>query len=85
MVAHTACQDGYNLTIARYFGGEEYHRYEYEQWTEHIHIVWNKIQVIVKYNLIDRGLILEKIIQFLCQIKHHGNTHNQHNRKEESA
>ena len=85
MIAHTAGQHGYNLTITRYLGSEKYHRYEYEQWAEHIHIIRNKIQVIVKYDLIDRSLILKKIIQFLCQVKHYGNTHNQHNRKEECA
>ena len=85
MVTHAACQDSYNLTIACYFGRKEYHRNEYEQRTEHIHIIGDKIQVIVKHDLVDRSLILKEIIQFLRQIEHHSNTHNQHNRKEECA
>jgi hypothetical protein len=39
------------------------------------YIIRNKIQVIVKHDLVDRSLILKEIIQFLRQIKYYSNTH----------
>ena len=85
MINYPACQNGNNLTITRYLRGEENHRNEYEQRTEHIHKIWNKIQVIIKDNLPQWRLILKEFVHLLRQVKHHCDTHNQHNRKEECA
>ena len=85
MVAHATGHDGDDLAVARQLRGEENHRDEDEQRTEHIHEVWDEVQVVVKDDLPDRHLILEEVIQLLRQVKHDGNTHNQHNREEECA
>ena len=85
MIRHSTSQNSNNFTISCNLRSKKYDRNEYEQRTEHIHIIRNKIEVIVKYYLIDWCLILKEIIHFLRQIKHHRNTHNQHNRKEECA
>ena len=85
MIGYSTSQYSNNLAISCNLRGKKYDRDEYEQRAEHIHIIRNKIEVIVKYYLIDWRLILKEIIHFFRQIKHHSNTHNQHNRKEESA
>ena len=72
-----------NFTIACQFGCKENHRDKYEQRTEHIGVVGNKRQVIVKYNLFGRHLVLKEIIHFLRQVEDNGNAQNQYNREKE--
>ena len=85
MIANATRQNGNDLAITRQFGCKEDNRDEYEQRTEHIHKIRNKIDVIIKDNFFYRYLILKEIVHFLCQIKYYSNTHDKHNRKEECA
>ena len=57
---------------------EKNNRYENEQRTEHVHIIRQKRDVVVKDNLSQRHLALEEIIHFLCQVKDDGNRQNEH-------
>ena len=85
MVADTTGQDGNNLAITRQLRCEENHRDEDEQRTEHIHEVWDEIEIVVENDLADTNLILEEVVQLLRKVENHRNTHNQHDREEERA
>ena len=85
MITNAASHDGNDLAIARQLRGEEDHRDEDKQRTEHIHEVRDEVQVVVKDDLSYTHLIFKEVVQLLCQVEHHGDTHDQHNRKEECA
>ena len=75
MIANATRQNGNDLAITRQFGCKEDNRDEYEQRTEHIHKIRNKIEVVVENNLFERSLILEEIVHLLGQVKYNSNTH----------
>ena len=85
MVTHSRRLNGNNFGIACQFGSEEDDRDEDEQRTEHVHVVRNKRQVIIKYNLLQRDLVLEEIVHLFRQVENDGDTEYQHNREEERA
>ena len=69
MEADTAGEYGYDFRIRRHLGGKENHRNEHEQRTEHIHEVRDEIQVIIKYDGLERCLLADKIINLLTDIE----------------
>ena len=85
MVADATRQDGNNLAITRQLRGEEDHRDEDEQRTEHIHEVRDEIQIVVENNLAHSHLVLEEVIKLLREVENNGNTHDEHDRENERA
>jgi hypothetical protein len=74
---------GDDLGIAGQFGREEDDGYEDEQRTEHIHIVWNEVQVIVEDDLSERNLRLKEIVHLLRDIEYDRYRENQYQGEEE--
>ena len=85
VITDTRSQHSDNLRITRHLGCEIDDRDEDEQRAEHIHIIRNEGQVIIKDNLLERHLVLEEIVHLLREVKDHGNREDEHNREEEGA
>jgi len=83
MVAYTTRKDGYNLRISRHSGSKEDYRNEHKQRTEHICEIRNKIDIIIKNNLVQWSIMLDKIINLLTNIKNNYNSYYQYQSNEE--
>lgn len=85
MITDSAGENGDNLAVACHLGSEENDGDEYEQRAEHIHKIGYKIDVIVKNDFFEWGLILKEVIHFFGEVEDNGNTHYQHNGEEKCA
>ena len=83
METDTTGQNSHDLRIRCHLRREENHSNEYEQRTEHIHEVWHEIEVIVKDNRLERGLLADKIINLLTDVEDDDNTDDQQQSHEE--
>ena len=73
------------LRVAGHFAGEEDNGNEDEQRTEHIHVIRDERQVIIKNDFAQRYLILKEIVHLLREVKYDGDRQNEHDGKEERA
>ena len=51
LVTHSGRQDCYDLAVTRHLGGEEDNRDEDKQLAEHVQIIGDKVQIVVKHYL----------------------------------
>jgi hypothetical protein len=73
METDTAGENGHYLRICCHLRSKEDYRYEYEQWREHIHKVWNEVEVIVKDNLLCRSITLRQLVDIRIEVKNDSN------------
>ena len=85
MITDSGSHHSNDFGVTGELGCEEDDRDEYEQRTEHIHIIRYEVEIIIEDNLLQRHLIIIEVIEFLSQVEDDGNTHDKHNREEESA
>ena len=78
-------QDGDYLGIGSHLRGEEYHRYEHEQRTEHVHEIWDEVDVIVEYDGPERSFLLDEVIDPLADVKDDDDADDQKQRHKERA
>ena len=73
------------LRITRHLTGKENDGNEDEQRAEHIHVIGNKRQVIIKDYFAQRNLVFKEIVHLLRQVKDDRDRQNEHDRKKERA
>ena len=69
METYAAGEDGDDLRVGCHLGCEEYHRYEHEQRTEHVHEVRYEIQVIVEDDGFQRCFVGHEIVYLLAYVE----------------
>ena len=79
----SAGQDGYYFRICSHLRGEEYHRDEHEQWTEHVHEVWYEVYVVVKYDGPQRRFLADKVVDLLADVENDHDADDQQEGNEE--
>mgnify|MGYP003547727352 FL=1 len=85
MKTDSAGEDGDDLGVSGHLRSEEYHRYEYEQRTEHIHKVRNEIHIIIEDDGPQRRLLSHEIVDSFTDIEDYDNAYDQDQRHEEGA
>ena len=85
METDSAGEYGHNLRVGCHLRGEEDNRYEHEQRAEHVHEVWNEIDIIVKDDSLERSFLLDKVIDSLADVEDDDDADDQKQRHEERA
>ena len=85
METDSAGQYGHNFRICRHFRRKEDHRYEYEHRTEHIHEVWDEVQVVVEYDGSKRRFLLNEVINPFTNVEDNNDADDQKQRHKERA
>ena len=83
MVTHACGLDRDDFRISRHLAGKEDDGDEDEQRTEHIHVIRDKRQVIIKDYLLERHLVLKEIVHLLRHVEYDSDRQNQHDREKE--
>ena len=83
METDSAGEYGYDFGVRRHLGSKEDNGYEYEQRREHIHEVRNKVDIIVKDNSLQRGLLGNKVVNLLTDIEYDHDADDQNKRDKE--
>ena len=85
MEAGSAGEYGDYFRVSSHLGRKENHRYEHEHRTEHVHEVWDEVQIIVKDDGSERSFLLHKVINLLTDIEDDHDTDDQKQRHKERA
>ena len=83
--AHARREHGNDFGVLRQLRGKENHGDEDEERTEQIRIIRNEVQVIVKYDSLQRSLIVDEMVDILIYIEYHRNGDNQCDSEEISS
>ena len=79
----SAGEDRDDLRIRGHLRGEENHRYEHEQGTEHVHEVWYEVYVIVEDDGPQRRFLADKIVDLLTDVEDYDDADDQQKGNEE--
>lgn len=71
--------------VSCHLRSKEDDRDEYEQCTEEIGKVGDEVEIIIKHNSMQRGMVLRKLCQILIDIKDNGDADDQRNGKDIST
>lgn len=74
-----------DLGVSCHLRSKEDDRDEYEQCTEEIGKVGDEVEIIIKHNSMQRGMVLRKLCQILIDIKDNGDADDQRNGKDIST
>jgi hypothetical protein len=83
MEADSTGKNRHILGICGHLGREKDNRYEYEHRREHIHEVWDEVQIVIKDNGLDWSLLSHKVINLLTDIENYHDTDDENQSQEE--
>ena len=83
METDSAGQDSDDFRVCSHLRRKEDHRYEYEQWGEHIHEVRNEVQVVVHYDGFQRCFLCHEVVNLLTDVEDYDDSDDQEKCHEE--
>ena len=69
METDSAGQDCHDFRVGGHLRREEYDRNEHEQRTEHVHEVWDEVDIIVEDDRLQRRLLAHEIVDLLADVE----------------
>lgn len=72
-----------DLGVRSHLRRKEYDRDKDEKRTEHVHEIWNKVQIIIKNDSPQRSLLLDEVINPLADVEDNDDADDQQKRHEE--
>ena len=85
METDSAGEDRHDLRVGGHLRRKEDDRNEHEQRTEHVHEVWDEVDVIVEDDGLQRRLLAHEIVDLLADVEDDHDADDQDQSHEESA
>ena len=85
METDSAGQDCHDLRVGGHLRREEYDRNEHEQRAEHVHEVWDEVDIIVEDDRLQRRLLAHEIVDLLADVEDDDDADDQDQSHEEGA